>query len=156
MCWMVFQASRRQLLAHLIDYIEQYESGKEPLITIRSLPPDSTTPSSTSDSASASSKAMIVKSKPLPNDDDLTKKKLENLKRAVRAADDEVKKMEFWSDVKDVVRQSHNVGAEDAGMGWHDELGISGPSIGNENIFNQASGTVGREGSLKKGKEISR
>ncbi|KAF8252731.1 hypothetical protein K440DRAFT_631671 [Wilcoxina mikolae CBS 423.85] len=153
MSCMVFQASRRQLLAHLIDYIEQYEAGKAPTITIVNPPsppvdqdstatPDFTAseqpltkPGLNPSKPSRSAQVGVVEGKnPDEDDPEARSRKIENLRKAVHTADQEVKKMEFWSDIKDVARRGESVTAED---GWND-LGISGASMGNEKVFGGA------------------
>jgi len=153
MSWMVFQASRRQLLAHLIDYSEQYEAGKAPTITIvgppsppverdSSLALDSTTSSQPlTKSGTSPGKPLrsvqlgVVEGKnPGEDDPEVRSRKIENLKKAVHAADQEVKKMEFWSDIKDIARKGESITAEG---GWED-LEISGASMGNEKVFGGA------------------
>ncbi|KAG4436848.1 hypothetical protein IFR05_007654 [Cadophora sp. M221] len=53
------------------------------------------------------------------NDVDPTKKRrLENLEAAVKHADEEVKKLEFWSDVKDMAEKGETKGAVDESQGW--------------------------------------
>lgn len=57
-------------------------------------------------------------------------KRLENLEAALKAADEEVKKLEFWSDVKDIAEKGITKGAVDEKQGWGDHwqgLDDSGP-----------------------------
>ncbi|KAI5814804.1 hypothetical protein BZA77DRAFT_388866 [Pyronema omphalodes] len=204
MASMVFQASRRQLLAHLVDYADQYNSGKAPLITILvptpliSNPPTvAHTPSAGTPAVSPGSEAPATSSAAsilgaadiantanvlspgitkqpgrdaIPSHTAVSKttalvdpfataslsiagkhpsadspafraRKTENLKKATAAADAEVKRLEFWSDIKDIVRKGESAGA--VGEGWEDidsELGLSGPSMGNEKVFGGAGG----------------
>ena len=50
---------------------------------------------------------------------DLTKKRrLENLEAALEHADEEVKRLEFWSDVKDMAERGETKGAVDESQGW--------------------------------------
>jgi hypothetical protein len=149
---MVFQASRRQLLAHLVSYTAQYEAGDVPTITIRPSSPGS---GSSSQKADVSEPDTIVECKsPSEDSPSIRARKIENLKKAAAAADQEVKKMEFWSDVKDIARKGGSVGAEAEQQGWGD-LGISGASMGNEKLFGGA-GNCGEKIDKGKGKEVVR
>lgn len=140
---MIFQASRRQLLAHLVSYTTQYEAGKAPTITIR--PSDSDTEMQTKTDT-------IVEGKSPSQDTPAARaRKIEALRKAAEAADQEVKKMEFWSDVKDVARTGESMGADLEEQGWND-LGISGPSLGNEKMFGGPAPDKGKG----KGKEVVR
>jgi hypothetical protein len=58
------------------------------------------------------------------------KRYMDNLLNAVDAADDQCKKLEFWSDVRDVVRKGEAFDATDREHGWgHEWAGVdtSGP-----------------------------
>lgn len=46
------------------------------------------------------------------------KRRLENLEEAVKHADEEVKRLEFWSDVKDMAEKGETKGAVDESQGW--------------------------------------
>jgi hypothetical protein len=50
--------------------------------------------------------------------DSVKKRRLEHLEAAVKHADEEVKKLEFWSDVKDMAEKGHTIGAVDESKGW--------------------------------------
>jgi hypothetical protein len=50
--------------------------------------------------------------------DEAKKKRLENLEAALKHADEEVKKLEFWSDVKELAEKGHTKGAVDESQGW--------------------------------------
>lgn len=52
------------------------------------------------------------------NADAVRKKRLENLEAAVKHADEEVQKLEFWSDIKDMAKKGQTKGAVDKGQGW--------------------------------------
>ena len=57
-------------------------------------------------------------------------RRLENLEAAVKHADEEVKKLEFWSDVKDMTEKGQTKGAVDEAQGWDERwtgLDGSGP-----------------------------
>jgi len=150
---MIFQASRRQLLSHILDYTEQYEAGEAPVITIfgRSSPDEVPTPASATSSQRPLTEPKELVSGPVvegkhPKEDspEIRRRKVEKLKEASKAADQEVKKMEFWSDVKDVARKGDSLTAEAPTEGWG-SLGISGASIGNEKIFGGAGNGGVRE-----------
>lgn len=58
------------------------------------------------------------------------KRRLDNLQAAVKAADEEVKRLEFWSDVKDMAEKGETKGAMDESQGWDNRwtgLDVSGP-----------------------------
>ncbi|KAI9054096.1 hypothetical protein LZ554_001267 [Drepanopeziza brunnea f. sp. 'monogermtubi'] len=62
--------------------------------------------------------------------DSVRKRRLENLEAAVKHADEEVQRLEFWSDVKDLAEKGLTRGAVDDRQGWdHRWAGIdsSGP-----------------------------
>jgi hypothetical protein len=46
------------------------------------------------------------------------KKRLDNLEAAVKAADEEVKRLEYWSDIKNMADQGEIKGAVDDSQGW--------------------------------------
>lgn len=50
--------------------------------------------------------------------DPAKKRRLENLEAAVKHADEEVQRLEFWSDVKDMAEKGETVGAVDENKGW--------------------------------------
>lgn len=50
--------------------------------------------------------------------DPAKKRRLEYLEEAVKHADEEVKKLEFWSDVKDMAEKGQTIGAADESKGW--------------------------------------
>lgn len=67
------------------------------------------------------------------------RKRLENLEAAVKHADEEVRKLEFWSDVKDMAERGETVGAMDKSQGWDTSwagLDASGPKdvISDQNL----------------------
>ncbi|KAI9715541.1 MAG: hypothetical protein M1828_000793 [Chrysothrix sp. TS-e1954] len=56
---------------------------------------------------------------------------IDNLQRAIEAADKEIQRLEFWSDIKDAVSKGESVGAAAVGKGWgHGWQGVdqSGPA----------------------------
>lgn len=66
-------------------------------------------------------------------------RRLDNLAAAMKHADEEVKKLEFWSDIKDMAQKGDTKGAADEAQGWDKEwigLDLSGPTdvISNRNI----------------------
>ncbi|TVY40107.1 Meiotically up-regulated protein 65 protein [Lachnellula occidentalis] len=63
-------------------------------------------------------------------DDEYKKKRLENLEAALKHADEEVRKLEYWSDVKDMAEKGYTKGAVDKSQGWDSRwagLDDSGP-----------------------------
>jgi hypothetical protein len=84
----IFQASRRLLLAHLLKIFNKASEEQETL--------------------SADAKEVEV----------VKKRRLKNLEAAVKHADEEVKKLEFWSDVKDMAKKGQTKGAVDESQGW--------------------------------------
>ncbi|KAF2840146.1 hypothetical protein M501DRAFT_1015223 [Patellaria atrata CBS 101060] len=52
-------------------------------------------------------------------EDAIERKRIDNLLRAVEAADDEAKKLEYWSDIRGMVRKGEVAGAADEDHGWH-------------------------------------
>lgn len=64
---------------------------------------------------------------------DPEKRRYESLLRAVRAADEQVKRLEYWSDVKEMVQEGETKGAVDTEQGWGpgwqgvDSSGPAGP-----------------------------
>jgi len=48
----------------------------------------------------------------------LEKERLDNLIRAAKAADAEVRKLEYWSDIRDMVNKGESFGATEEAHGW--------------------------------------
>jgi hypothetical protein len=63
-------------------------------------------------------------------EEEAEKRKIDNLLKSVETADEQVKKLEFWSDVKELARKGESKGAVDEGKWGHDWQGLdaSGPS----------------------------
>jgi len=100
MAQFIFQASRRLLLSHLTKLFDEASDG---------------------------TKAIHDDGK---GDESCRRRRLENLRAAVKAADDEVKSLEFWSDVKDMAEKGETQGAVDESQGWDESwmgLDVSGP-----------------------------
>lgn len=96
----IFQASRRLLLAHLLQIFNEALDAHE--------------------NAAGSHNER----------DPHIKQRLDNLAAAVKHADEEVKKLEFWSDVKGIAETGVTKGAVDESLGWGDKwtgLDRSGP-----------------------------
>lgn len=97
----VFQASRRVLLSRLTEVYDQTVKEKEK----RGKRPDGDV-------------------------DDVLARKVDNLAKAVKHADEEVRRLEYWSDVKGMVGEAESKGAVDERQGWDDGwqgLDRSGP-----------------------------
>ncbi|KAH0542332.1 hypothetical protein FGG08_003269 [Glutinoglossum americanum] len=88
MASLVFQASRRQLLAHLSRKFDTVSSHRD---------------------------QHLERGEP---EDDVEQRKIDNLLKAIHAADEQVKELEFWSDVRAMAREGENSGAADDGQGW--------------------------------------
>lgn len=78
--------------------------------------------------------------------DSVKTRRLDNLEAAVKHADEEVRKLEFWSDVKDMAEKGETKGAVDEFQGWDkgwSSLDDSGPKdvISNREL----PGMAGRE-----------
>lgn len=84
----IFQASRRLLLTHLLKIFNEASEEQKHI--------------------SANEKDVAA----------VKKRRLENLEAAVKHADEEVKKLEFWSDVKDIAENGQTKGALDESQGW--------------------------------------
>jgi len=94
----VFQASRRQLLAHL---------------------------SRKFDAASSHRHQHLERGEP---EDDEEERQIDYLLKAVRAADEQVQELEFWSDVKAMAAEGESVGGFGEGRDWGCSWGASGPT----------------------------
>lgn len=84
----IFQTSRRLLLSHILNILN--------------------------DAADEQKRDADPEKEPDP----AKKRRLENLEEACHHADEEVKKLEFWSDVKDMAEKGETKGAVDASQGW--------------------------------------
>ena len=84
----IFQASRRQVVAQLQRNFD------------------------------ATSEDRSDRSKQDNETDDAAKRRFDGLRRAVTAADDQVRRLEYWSDVKDMVQKGETKGGVDAAQGW--------------------------------------
>ncbi|RDW91378.1 hypothetical protein BP5796_02543 [Coleophoma crateriformis] len=97
----IFQASRKLFLASLIKMLDQVSARES-----RELKDESDDKNSNQD------------------------RQLRNLQGAIKAADDEVKRLEFWSDVKEMAEKGETKGAVDEAQGWDSSwngLDDSGP-----------------------------
>jgi hypothetical protein len=97
----IFQASRRLLLAHLSKIYNDASEQRE---------------QSATDGEEESA---------------ADKRRLANLEAAIKAAEEQVKRLEFWSDIKGLVEQGDVEGAVDESKGWNEKkwagLDDSGP-----------------------------
>lgn len=98
----IFQASRRLLLAHLSQICKDASEQRE---------------QRTRDGEEQSAADA---------------RRIANLEAAIRAADEQVKRLEFWSDIKELVGQGDVGGAVDKSQGWNEKkwagLDDSGPT----------------------------
>jgi ATP-dependent Lon protease len=96
----IFQASRRLLLAHLLKIFNEALDARE-------------------------------QDREAKKEEDPRKlQKLDHLAEAVKHADEEVKKLEFWSDIKVIAESGATKGAVDEAQGWGEKwtgLDRSGP-----------------------------
>ncbi|KAI9769267.1 MAG: hypothetical protein M1840_004396 [Geoglossum simile] len=92
----VFQASRRQLLAHL---------------------------SRKFDAASSHRCQHLERGEPKGDEEE---GQIDYLLKAVRTADEQVQQLEFWSDVKAMAAEGESVGGRGEGQGWGCKWGASG------------------------------
>lgn len=110
MSQLVFQDSRRQLLASLMSEF---------------------------DAASAHRKEHEHRKEA---EDEAESRKIDNLLKAVNAADDQCRKLEYWSDIRGMVREGETKGATEPAHGWdHGWQGVdaSGPPPGREEQFKE-------------------
>jgi hypothetical protein len=84
----IFQASRRSLLAHLSARFDEEKRHQEEI------------------------------TKAGKEEDAALRKRLENLEAAIKAADEEVKRLEYWSDIKGLAEEGETKGAVDESQGW--------------------------------------
>jgi len=114
----VFQNSRRQLLEMLLDEFNKASVHRK--------------------EHEASGKAEG------PNE----KQRIDNLLKAVHAADQEVKRLEYWSDIRRMVREGHTNGATDDTTNWPTDmwqgLDPSGP-LGNDESQAKQKGKANSE-----------
>jgi hypothetical protein len=119
MASLVFQASRRQLLAHL---------------------------SRKFDAASSHRDQHLERGEP---EDDVEERQIDNLLKAIHAADEQVKELEFWSDIKAMATNGESADAASEGQGWGCNWDASGPtgppaSIANVRYTNRGKGVDGK------------
>ncbi|KAF2099415.1 hypothetical protein NA57DRAFT_74915 [Rhizodiscina lignyota] len=97
MSLLVFQSSRQQLLTMLL---KKYEDATE-------------------EQKKENRKKKKEKEKEISaGDQSMIEKNVENLRRAVEAANEECKRLEYWSDMRDVVRDGEVNDAADEPEGW--------------------------------------
>lgn len=96
---LVFQNSRRQLLSTLMDRFEAAKDRRE---------------------------QHIKDSQP---ETDAEERRINNLLKSIEAADNECKKLEYWSDIKNLTEEGKAGNATDPSMGWDEKwqgLDVSG------------------------------
>jgi len=71
-------------------------------------------------------------------------RRLDNLQAVVRHADEEVKKLEFWSDVKDMAESGVTKGALDEDQGWDDSKWTGLDKSGPADVISQQN-AIGKE-----------
>ncbi|KAF2114357.1 hypothetical protein BDV96DRAFT_613104 [Lophiotrema nucula] len=100
MSMLIFQNSRRQLLANLMHTFDAAREHRE---------------------------EHKQEGKP---EEDSEERRINNLLRAVEAAEGECKKLEYWSDIRRLTEHGDTINATDPEKGWGDEwegLDVSGP-----------------------------
>lgn len=109
----IFQASRRTLLAHLSktldDAVDKKKRKKDALV-----------------------EGGMLSGEEEKVEEERTGKRISNLMIAIRAADAEVKRLEYWSDIKEIAEEGATKGAVDEDKGWGEEwtgLDFSGPKL---------------------------
>lgn len=108
----VFQSSRRQLLSDLLQRYDETSKQKESL---------------------TSHSHEDAKSK---KDHDAATRRADNLMRAVRAADEQVKKLEYWSDIKSMAQQGDTLQRSEGGHWDGDKWqGLPSPSSNPDRSF---------------------
>ncbi|KAJ9657958.1 hypothetical protein H2201_007965 [Coniosporium apollinis] len=101
MSMLIFQTSRRQLLGILMERFEEALHHRDEHVERGE------------------------------TEDDAEKRLIDNLLKALEAADDEVKKLEYWSDIRDIARESDTLSAVGSGHGWgHEWQGVHGSGPG--------------------------
>jgi hypothetical protein len=147
MSLMIFQASRRQLLAMLIEEHEKLKQSPTPQ-SFASSPSAESSASESSERQLLSPQSLpfatpppIQESQELSNEhlSEAQERKTQNLRKAIEAAEQEVLKLEYWSDIRGVAANSE--GALRVAEGQRGEIGAP-PETG-----------IGRKG---KGKEVQR
>jgi len=88
---LIFQNSRRQLLSTLMDRFEAAKTHRE---------------------------QHEREHKP---EGDAEQRRINNLLKAIEAADNECKKLEYWSDIKNLTEEGKAGNATDLSMGWDEK-----------------------------------
>lgn len=102
MSYFIYQTSRRQLLAHLQHIFNDATNSRNNSVQEGEV------------------------------DEEAEKRRIDNLHKAVYAADEQVKGLEYWSDVKGMAEAGESKGAADDGQGWDynwQGLDASGPTV---------------------------
>ena len=157
MSLLTFQASRRQMLAMLNQAFYKAEEEFQ-----RKHHNQQSSPSSIDQVASLPTSLPTGQTPPSNNFDQRRKdeqrlkeeRRLEGLKEAVKAADQEVKKLEFWSDIKNVVTQGSGALGDRGDEGW-EGVDNSGPDVMKVSIRPRPGEEDGqhRGGELEKGED---
>jgi hypothetical protein len=101
MSMLIFQNSRRQLLSTLMDRFDAAKEHRE------------------------------QHEKEARPEGEAEERRINNLLKAVEAADSECKKLEYWSDIKNLTEEGKAGNATDPSMGWDEKwqgLDVSGAS----------------------------
>lgn len=104
MAMFIFQASRRLLLAYLLKTLDEVTAEHEKHLK------DIQEPDVSESCFLDAKKVEEQKSEP--------QRKIESLAAAVKHAEEEVRRLEFWSDVRDMADKGETHGAVDEAQGW--------------------------------------
>ncbi|KAL9085808.1 MAG: hypothetical protein Q9165_007440 [Trypethelium subeluteriae] len=135
MTLLVFQTSRRHLLAllmHTIASASHHRSTQHSTPNSPTSPQYATSPTSPASPASPTSHSTSSPQPHLGPESPAEKHYIDSLLAAARVADREIRNLEFWSDIKDVVRDGGDSSLEspaDWGDGWQG-IDQSGPEAG--------------------------
>lgn len=125
MSMFIFQASRRTLLARLTEVydkaVEERERKEKEQEERQEKEKKNKGKSAEENATSPTDGAMSSPGSPPLSPEELEEKKSrreENLHQAVKRADEEVRRLEFWSDVKEMVIEGETKGGVDTDKGW--------------------------------------
>ncbi|KAI0019283.1 hypothetical protein F4780DRAFT_458097 [Xylariomycetidae sp. FL0641] len=115
----VFQASRKLLLARLVrlhDEVSRAADNPAPLAKRREAEQKDNKGKQPAAAAAAAAAAPDVT--PPPTADDEARKRAAHLAAAIRHADEEVRRLEYWSDIKGMAEAGASRGAVAGARGW--------------------------------------
>ena len=139
---LVFQTSRRHLLALLMQAISSashHRTTKHTSPTSPSSPQAAASPNPPSSPSPPSSPPHVPTFGP---ESDAEKHYIDSLLRATHVAEREIRKLEYWSDIKDVVRNGESL---ESPIGWGSAwqgIDQSGPEAGMEAFGSKEEGNA--------------